>query len=110
MIDSLGALPPLLREKLASALDTGLLPRSPCATTLRSVLGLRTGGEELVAGLRELETLGVTGSGAAAWLRALTRVGNRNYLPDLVCRCGQARFGECPKDLRVVVGLVGAAA
>lgn len=84
MIDSLGALPPHLREKLASALDTGLLPISPSATTLRSVLGLRTGGEELAAGLRELETLGVTGSGAAAWLRALARVGSRRYVPDLV--------------------------
>ncbi|MDE0037650.1 MAG: DISARM system phospholipase D-like protein DrmC [Gammaproteobacteria bacterium] len=84
MIDSLGALPPHLREKLASALDTGLLPRSPSATTLRSILGLRTGGEELAAGLKELETLGVTGRGAAAWLRALTRVGTRTHLPDLV--------------------------
>ena len=84
MIDSLGALPPHLRERLASALDTGLLPRSPSAATLRSVLGLRIGGEQLATGLRELETLGVTGSGAAAWLRALARVGIRTYLPDLV--------------------------
>ena len=84
MIDSLGALPPHLRERLATALDTGLLPLNPSAATLRSVLGLRIGGEPLATGLRELETLGVTGSGAAAWLRALARVGIRTYLPDLV--------------------------
>ena len=84
MIESLGALPPHQREKLASALDTGLLPLSPSATTLRSILGLQTGGEELAAGLRELETLGVAGSGAAAWLRVLAHVGSRTHLPDLV--------------------------
>ena len=84
MIDSLGALPPHLREKLASVLDTGLLPLNPSAATLRSVLGLRTGSEELAAGLGELEALGVTERGAAAWLRALERVGTRTHLPDLV--------------------------
>ena len=84
MIDSLGALPPHLRERLAAALDTGLLPPSPSATTIRSVLGLQTGCEELAAGLVELEALGVTARAAAAWLRALERMRTRTHLPDLV--------------------------
>ena len=70
--------------RLATALDTGLLPLNPSAATLRSVLGLRTGSEELTAGLGELDALGVKGRAAAAWLRALWRVGSRTQLPDLV--------------------------
>ena len=84
MIDSLAALPPHLRDRLATALDSDLLPPGASAAALRSVLGLRRGGEELAAGLGELANLGVTGRGAAAWLRALGRVGNRTPLPDLV--------------------------
>lgn len=84
MIDSLGALPPHLRERLATALDIGLIPQGSSATALRSVLDLRTGCEELAAGLVELEALGVTGRAAAAWLRALDHAGTRTHLPDLV--------------------------
>ena len=84
MIDSLGALPPHLRERLATALDVGFLPQGFSATALRSVLDLRAGCEELAAGLNELEALGVTRKAAAAWLRALGRVGTHTHLPDLV--------------------------
>lgn len=84
MIDSLGALPPHLRERLATALDIGLIPQGPSATALRSVLDLHTGCEELAAGLKQLEALGVTGRAAAAWLRALEHASTRTHLPDLV--------------------------
>ena len=84
MIDSLGALPPHLRERLATALDVGLLPQGSSAAALRSVLDMRNGCEELAAGLKELQSLGVTGRAAAAWLRALERACTRTHLPDLV--------------------------
>ena len=84
MIGSLAALSPHLRDRLAKALDVGLLPSDCSSAALRSMLDLRTGTEEVVAGLNELKDLGVTGRAAAAWLRAFDRLANRSFMPDLV--------------------------
>ena len=71
MIASLAALSPHLRERLANALEVGLLPSGCSATAVRSVLDLRTGSVEVHAGLSELENLGISGGAAAAWPKAL---------------------------------------
>lgn len=84
MIAALAALSPHLRERLANALEVGLLPAGCSATAVRSVLDLRTGGEGVLAGLRELEGFGVSGTAAVAWLRALDHLGKRSSMPDLV--------------------------
>ena len=49
MTDALVDLPPHLRRRLERALDTGFVTASCSAGTLRSVLGLRGGGDDLVA-------------------------------------------------------------
>jgi phosphatidylserine/phosphatidylglycerophosphate/cardiolipin synthase-like enzyme len=84
MSDVLLDLPSHLRDRLASALETGLVGPSPTVTTLRSVLGNREDAEDLVAALRELGKLGISGLTAAAWLRAVERATAKTRKPDLV--------------------------
>jgi len=84
MIDALLDLPAHLRRRLASALESGLLAPPFSSGALHSVLGLHEGVEVVAGGLLELERMGVTGSAAAAWLRAVERVASRAPSPDLV--------------------------
>ena len=84
MIDALLDLPPHLRDRLASAFESGLLESSPSATSLRSVLGNREDVEALVAALLELSRLGVMGPAAAAWIRTIAQASARLPKPDLV--------------------------
>ncbi len=77
-------LPPHLRARLASALESGLLGPSPTLASLRSVLGNREDAEDLAASLLELGRLGISGPAAAAWLRTLERATARTRKPDLV--------------------------
>lgn len=84
MIHPLLDLPPHLRDRLAGALESGMLGLPPAAASLRSVLGNPTDADDLVAALRELARLGLSGAAAAAWLRTLAEVNNRASTPDLV--------------------------
>jgi phosphatidylserine/phosphatidylglycerophosphate/cardiolipin synthase-like enzyme len=84
MIDSLIDLPSHLRERLASALESGLLDPSPTRASLSSVLGDQEGAEDVVAPLLQLGRLGITGPAAAAWLRTIAHAGARIRKPDLV--------------------------
>ena len=84
MIDTLLDLPSHLRDRLASALESGLLGPSASAASLQSVLGHREDVGGLVAALFELAQLGVAGPGAAAWLRTVARAALRAPKPDLV--------------------------
>jgi phosphatidylserine/phosphatidylglycerophosphate/cardiolipin synthase-like enzyme len=84
MIDALFDLPPHLRDRLASALESGLLSPSPSAASLQSVLGYREDVGGLIAALLELGQLGVMGPAAAAWLRTIARAASRRPKPDLV--------------------------
>ena len=67
MIDALLDLPDHLRKRLASALESGLLAGPYSASSLKSVLGIGDGGEDVVGALLGLERLGVAGPAAAAW-------------------------------------------
>jgi len=84
MIDALFDLPSHLRERLASALESGLLVLPPSTASLRSVLGNIEGGEDIVDALLDLERLGISGSAAAAWIRTAEHVSSRVPRPDLV--------------------------
>lgn len=83
MIDALLDLPSHLSERLASALESGVVePHS--AASLRSVLGNAEGGENVAAALVELERLGISGPAAAVWIRTVERAAARAPRPDLV--------------------------
>ncbi len=84
MIDVLLDLPVHLRKRLASALESGSLALPYSAASLRSVLGVREGGEDVVGVLLELERLGVSGQATAAWIRSVEAATSRIPRPDLV--------------------------
>ena len=109
MIEALTSLPRHLRERLVSALDSGLLPPSCSAAAVRSVLGLRAGGEQLLAGLTELERMGISGPAAAAWLRAVKRVTASISIPDLVWSGPEVPGVHARDTRRVFEELLGAA-
>ncbi len=84
MTTALFDLPAHLRRRLAGALEAGLLA-APCSlTAVRSVLGLREGGEDLVSALGEFERLGISGATSAVWLRTVEAVASRAPTVDLV--------------------------
>ena len=72
------------RSRLAAALDTGILTATSSAATLRTTLGLRNGGEDVLAELEELARMGVSGRAAAAWLRTVERASTGASRADLV--------------------------
>ncbi len=84
MSDVLLDLPSHLRDRLVSALESGLLGPSPTLAALRSVLGDRDDTEDLAASLLELGRLGISGPVAAAWLRTVERAAARTRKPDIV--------------------------
>lgn len=84
MIEPLIDLPSHQRQRLAAALDSGLLGPPYAPASLRATVGLEEGLEAVATGLRDLERRGVSGRGAAAWLRTLEAVTARQVRPDLV--------------------------
>jgi phosphatidylserine/phosphatidylglycerophosphate/cardiolipin synthase-like enzyme len=82
--DALLDLPSHLRDRLASALESGVLGASPSAVSLKSVIGHRDDADSIVAALHELGQLGVKGPAAAIWLRTIARAAARTPKPDLV--------------------------
>ena len=107
MIEGLAALSPHLRKRLVSALKTGLLPAASSLATVRSVLGIRDGGEEVHDALCDLGRQGISGKAAAVWLRTLEVATARNMPPDLVWS-GPEVPGLHARDTRRVYGeLIG---
>ena len=84
MNDALLSLPAHLRRRLASALDAGLVAPPYTGASVRAVAGISEDLDAVVAALADLERLGVSGRGAAAWLALMDEVGSRAPLPDLV--------------------------
>jgi phosphatidylserine/phosphatidylglycerophosphate/cardiolipin synthase-like enzyme len=84
MSDVLLDIPFHLRDRLVSALESGVLGTAPSIASLRSVLGNGENVEDIAVSLRELDRLGISGVAAATWLRAIERALGRNRKPDLV--------------------------
>ena len=77
-------LPTHLRERLASALETGLLPERPSPAALRSTLGAIDGLDSVAAALSDLSGAGIAGPAAAFWLRSVGSAASRRSPVDLV--------------------------
>lgn len=84
MIDPFLSLPAHQRKRLAGALESGLLAPPYTAGSLTSVLGLRSGAEDVSDVLAKLATEGVSGAVAAKWLRSIDEAVARVPRPDLV--------------------------
>lgn len=84
MIDALIALPSHLRDRLASAYETGLVRAPYSVGALRSALGAPDVGERLLAAVQEMERLGLAGPSAAALVRSVSEVTRRTTKPDIV--------------------------
>lgn len=84
MVGAILHLPAHMRKRLAAALESGLLA-TPCSlASLRSVLGLEEGGEDVVATLSDLQRMGISGLASAAWIRTIEEAVSRTPVPDLV--------------------------
>jgi phosphatidylserine/phosphatidylglycerophosphate/cardiolipin synthase-like enzyme len=82
--DALLDLPAHLRERLAAALESGLLTLPCPPAALASALGHREAAAGVGEGLAGLARLGVPGPAAAVWLRSLDRAAARIRRPELV--------------------------
>ena len=84
MTDALFALAPFQRQRLARALESGLLRPPVSAPLLDAVLGDINDVDAVRLALQELEQLGIVGRGAAAWIRMSDALEKRTAKPDLV--------------------------
>lgn len=109
MIDALLDLPPHLRERLACALESGLLPGPPSAASLRSVLGGSDAIEPIAAALQEFGRLSVDGPAAATWLRSLSRLQAGAPRTDLVWSGPEVPGVHARDTRRVYEELLGSA-
>jgi len=84
MTDALLDLPEHFRKRLASALEASLLTPPYSAVALRSVLGVQEHSEDVIGALLKLDSLGISGPAAAAWIRTIDEATSRTPKPDLV--------------------------
>jgi phosphatidylserine/phosphatidylglycerophosphate/cardiolipin synthase-like enzyme len=109
VIEALLELPSHLRDRLAGALDSGLLapPRSPAS--VRAVLGIREDTGAIVQALGDLEGMGIVGRGAAVWIRMLDRMAAQRPSPDLVWSGPEVHGLNARKSGQVYQELLGSA-
>ena len=109
MIDHLLGLPSHLRNRLVSALETGLLASPYSTASLQAVVGAGSRGDEIIEPLLALERLGVSGPGAAAWLRTVGDAVGRTPKPDLVWSGPEVPGLHARDTRRVYEDLLGSA-
>ena len=109
MIDALLELPAHLRQRLAKALETGLVSAPFSSGALRSSLGVGELGEDVGAALSSLEKLGIAGPAAAAWIRTIEQVAARTPRPDLVWSGPEVPGVHARNSRRVFEELLGSA-
>jgi len=107
--EALLGLPSHLRERLASALASGVLAPPYTTSALGSLLGQRADLESVAASLAELGRLGIAGPGAAAWLRTLEIASRPASRADLVWSGPDVRGLHARATRRVYEELLGAA-
>ncbi|MEI8165562.1 MAG: DISARM system phospholipase D-like protein DrmC [Chloroflexales bacterium] len=109
MNDLLLDLPPHTRAALIAVLESGYFDLTTSAMGLRAALGRLDNADALAGALHDLHALGMSARGAAAALRALARVTERQRTPDLVLS-GLQVPGIAARDTRQVFDeLFGAA-
>ncbi len=109
MSDFLLDLPSHVRDRLMTALESGLLGPFPTVASISSVLGIREGTTNVAAGLVDLSSLGISGPAAAAWLRTIERVAARTGKPDVVWSGPEVSGLHARDTRRVYEELLGSA-
>jgi len=109
MIDTILNLPSHLRERLAHALQSGLLAAPYSSISVQSVLGNTNVGNEVVADLLTLEQLGISDKAAAAWIRTVEKASARISKPDLVWSGPEVSGLHARDTRRVYEELLGSA-
>ena len=101
MNDALLGLPSHVRDRLVSALESGVLDLTPTSASLRSVLGNREDIDQIAQSLFKLGRLGISGRSAAAWLQTVHQISLRIRKPDVVWS-GPEVLGLHARDTRRV--------
>ncbi|MBM4437390.1 MAG: phospholipase [Actinobacteria bacterium] len=109
MIVAIHDLPSHLRKRVASALESGLLTMPFSVPSVRSVLGGQEGGEGVATALVELDRMGISGTGAAAWIRTVDAAMSRTPRPDLVWSGPEVQGLHARDTRRVFEELLGSA-
>jgi phosphatidylserine/phosphatidylglycerophosphate/cardiolipin synthase-like enzyme len=109
MIEAIHDLPSHLRKRVASALESELLAMPYSAASVRSVLGMQNSGEGISAALVELDRMGISGTGAAAWIRTVDAAICRTPRPDLVWSGPEVAGLHARDTRRVFEELLGSA-
>ena len=109
MIEAILDLPPHVRERLAVALESGLLSGSPPATALQSVLGSAEWAARASNALGEFAPFALSGSAIAAWIRSLNMAEARSPRADLVWSGPEVPGVHARSTRRVYEELIGAA-
>ncbi len=109
MIDSLLDLPPHVRERLAVALESGLLSTSAPDIALQSVLGNSEWTSRVSAALVGLAPFALSGSAVAAWIRSLGKAEARAPRADLVWSGPEVSGVPARSTRRVYEELIGSA-
>jgi len=84
MIDNILDVPSHQLDRIACALETGLLGAVPSEASIRSILGAHEKTESVASVILELSRLGISGPAAAAWLRTAQKASASVRKPDLV--------------------------
>ena len=77
-------IPSHLRKRLIDALKARMIIAPYSLISVRSALGIKTGGEEIVAGLKDLNKMGFDAQSTAMWINSLEDAILRSPRPDLV--------------------------
>lgn len=95
------ALPSHYQQRLVAALRSGQLVSPYSELSLRGALGTSDGLPGISAALKELEALGISGQGSAAWIESLSYVSASTRKPDIVWS-GPEVAGMHARDTRQV--------
>lgn len=109
MIEALLGLPLHLRERLAVALEAGVLSTAPSTAALRSVLGSAESVDHVDTVLREFNRLAVPGPACAQWIRSVGASQARLPRADLVWSGPRPAGVHARETRRVYEELIGSA-
>lgn len=109
MIEAILDLPPHVRERLAVALESGLLSGAATATALQSVLGSAEWATPASKVLREFAAFTESSAAIAAWIRSLGKAEARSPRADLVWSGPEVSGVHARSTRRVYEEVIGAA-